>query len=223
MEYLGTTHPFLADVLPVDFRAEVFDLVETAWPAIKDPMGAWLEPRITGLLRLAMIQAQEAHYSDDPPFFILEEVKKRDPLTGKETERSDVEIHLRHFYIQGQKPFFVFESKRLNVPYAGSVSTNANEYVGGGGMGCLVNGQYQSAPSFSGMLGYVMDGNVTAARAAIDSVLPAKAVTLSLNSPHAVQAAKLIPTGKYRGETRHQSSAGEYAIFHLFLPLRNSA
>lgn len=223
MQYHGATHPFLADVLPVDFRPDIFDLVETAWPTITDPMGAWLEPRITGLLRLAMIKAQEAKYADDPPFFILEEVKKRDLVTGKEIERSDVEIHLRHFYITGQKPFFVFESKRLNVPYAGGITSNAGEYVGDGGMGCLVNGQYQCAPSFAGMLGYVMDGDVGAARTAIDSALPPNAVALCLKAPHSVGTAQLIPAGQLRGETRHQGAAGEYAIFHLLLPLGKSA
>ena len=77
-----------------------------------------------------MIAAQESKYAGDPPFFILEEVKKRDPLTGKEIERSDVEIHLRHFYIIGQKPFFVFESKRLNVPYAAGVEASYTAAAG---------------------------------------------------------------------------------------------
>jgi hypothetical protein len=223
MQYLGTPHPFLADVLPADFRAGIFDLAETAWLTLTDPMEAWLEPRITGLLRLAMIATQEAQYAGDPPFFILEEVKKRDPITGKETKRSDIEIHLRHFYITGQKPFFVFESKRLNVPRNDSITTNATKYVGTAGMGCLVNGQYQNAPSFSGMLAYVMDGNVTAARSAINRALPAQAATLGLTAPNALQKAKLIPAGNHRNETRHQGPSGEYAIFHLFLPLAQPA
>ena len=140
MKFAGMTHQFLGDVLPSDFRAEIFSLVEAAWPNVPSPHDAWLEPRITGLLQQKMIAEQESRYKTDPPFFISEDVKKRDPKTGKEKERSDVEIHLRYHYIKGQKPYFVFESKRLNITYVGVINSNAHEYVGDGGMGCLLAG-----------------------------------------------------------------------------------
>jgi len=222
MPYLGALHTFFADVLTSDFRADIFDLVETAWPRITDPTDAWLEPRITGLLRTAMISEQEAKYSRNSPFFILEEVKKRDPISGKEIERSDIEIHLRHFYITGQKPYFVFESKRLNIPYDTGVASNVGEYVGSSGMGCLVNGQYQSAPSLSGMLGYVMNGDVKSARSAIDNALKKNAAVLHLCKCSNLQVPKSIPAGKHRNETLHLGLEGEYAIFHLFLPINKS-
>src|SRR5579864_9149812 len=102
MNHAGSAHQFLSDVLPSDFRADIFSLVETAWPRVPKPRDLWLEPRITGLLQQAMIAEQELRYKTDPPFYISEDVKKRDPKTGKERERSDVEIHLRHHYIKGQ-------------------------------------------------------------------------------------------------------------------------
>ena len=124
MRFAGATHQFLGDVLPSDFRAEIFSLVEAAWPKVPSPHNAWLEPRITGLLQRAMIIEQESRYETDPPFHISEDVKKRDPKTGKEKERTDVEIHLRHHYIMGQKPYFVFglASKKRTVKTSHLVS-----------------------------------------------------------------------------------------------------
>lgn len=222
MSYTGKTHDFLDDVLPdEDFRADIFRLVATAWPQIKLPRGIRLEPRITGLLRLAMIQEQETIFAPDPPFFINEEVKKRDPATGKEFERTDVEIHLRHRYIKAQKPYFVFESKRLNVSYGGAVRPGAHEYIGDGGMGHLLAGGYESVPNFNGMLAYVMDGNVTNAKKSVEKQLGNKSEEVRLRGEAKIHASKIMPIGSAHGETHHAISKQSFVIFHMFLPVRS--
>lgn len=222
MRFAGTTHQFLDDVLPSDFRAEIFNLVEAAWPQVPNPRGAWLEPRITGLLQRAMIAKQEALYKSDPPFHISEDVKKRDPKTGKEKARTDVEIHLRHHYIKGQKAYFVFESKRLNVSYAGVVASNAHEYVGEGGMGCLLAGGYETVPDHSGMLAYVMDGNIAKAKQSVETQLGNKSGELKLQGKPKVHASTLMPKGGQHGETHHKMGAQKSAVFHMFLPVTGS-
>src|SRR5262249_19822067 len=159
---------------------EIFSLVEAAWPKVPNPHGVWLEPRITGLIQQAMITEQEFRYKTDPPFYILEDVKKRDPKTGKEKERTDVEIHLRHHYIKGQRPYFVFESKRLNIIHVGALNSNAYEYVGEGGLGCLLAGAYETVPDYCGMLAYVMDGNIIKAKQAVEKQMANKAKEMRL-------------------------------------------
>jgi len=42
MRFAGATHQFFGDVLPSDFRAEIFSLVDAAWPKVRSPHGAWL-------------------------------------------------------------------------------------------------------------------------------------------------------------------------------------
>lgn len=222
MRLTGTTHQFLGDVLPSDVRAEIFNLVETAWPCVPSPHDAWLEPRITGLLQQALIAGQESRYKSDPPFYISEDVKKRDPKTGKEEERSDVEIHLRHHYIKGQKPYFVFESKRLNVAYGGVVNSNAHEYVGDGGMGCLLAGDYSTVPNFSGMLAYVMDGNIAKGKQAVETALQRKSDELRLRGDARIHPSDLMPKGSPHGETHHTSGEHKSVIFHMFLPAARS-
>ena len=221
MIYTGKTHDFLGDVLPdEDFRAGIFSLVDSAWLQVKLPRGIRLEPRITGLLRRSMIQEQEARFASEPPFFINEEIKKRDPITGKEFERTDVEIHLRQHYIKGQKPYFVFESKRLNVSYGGRISPEASAYVADGGMGHLLTGGYESVPNYSGMLAYVMDGNVATAKQAVERLLGSKSDELRLRGNAKIHPSKLMPSGCPHGETHHSEGKQPSVIFHMFLPVR---
>ena len=222
MRFIGATHKFLGDVLPSDFRAEIFSLVEDAWPNVPSPRDAWLEPRITGLLKLAMIAAQEARYEADPPFHISEDTKIRDPKTGKEKERTDVEIHLRHHYIKGQRPYFVFESKRLNVPYGSVPSPNVHEYVGDAGMGCLLTGSYNTVPNYSGMLAYVMDGSVATAKRSVEKQLAAKSGDLRLRGKAKIHSSNLMPSGGAHGETHHTIGGQASVIFHMFLPAKRA-
>jgi hypothetical protein len=222
MRFAGTTHQFLADVLPSDFRAEIFSLVETAWPKVPSPHNAWLEPRITGLLQHAMIAEQESRYETDPPFYISEDVKKRDPKTGKEKERTDVEIHLRHHYIKGQKPYFDFESKRLNITYVGVTNSNAHEYVGDEGMGCLLAGGYDTVPDYSGMLAFVMNGNIATAKRSIEAQIKRKSEELRLHGKPKIHSSTLMPQSGSHGETQHNADGQKCVIFHMFLPVTHS-
>ena len=216
MRFAGKTHQFLAGILPSDFRPEIFSLIELAWPRVPHPRSAWLEPRITGLLQQGIIVEQESRFPSDPPFYILEDVKKRDPRTGKEKERTDVEIHLRHHYIKGQKPYFVFESKRLNISYDGVVNSNVHEYVGEGGLGCLLAGGYDTVPNHSGMLAYVMDGNITAAKKSVETQLGNKSKELRLRGKAKIHSSTLMPNRGPHGETHHALGSKNHSIFHMF-------
>lgn len=221
MRFAGKTHDFLGGILPSDFRAEIFNLAEAAWARVPTPRDAWLEPRITGLLQQAMIAEQESRYESDPPFYISEDVKKRDPRTGKEKERSDVEFQLRHHYIRGQKPYFVFESKRLNISYAGVINSNAHEYVGDGGMGCLLAGGYDSVPNYSGMLAFVMDGKVSMAKKAVETQIARKSADLCLDGNAKIHTSEFMPKGSHHGETYHTIASKKRALFHMFFPCRS--
>jgi hypothetical protein len=222
MNFAGTTHQFLGDVLPSDFRAEIFSLVEAAWPKVPNPHDAWLEPRITGLLQQAMIAEQESRFGANTPFFITEDAKRRDRKTGKEIDRSDIAIHLLAHRIRAQKPYFVFESKRLNITYVGTVNSNAHEYIGDGGMGCLLAGGYETIPDFSGMLAYVMDGNVATAKKSIETQIERKSAELRLHGGANIHFSTLMPKSGLHGETHHTFGEQKAAIFHMFLSVARS-
>lgn len=223
MRFVGLTHQFLGDVLPEDFRAEIFDLVLAAWLRVTNPETAWLEPRITGLLQMAMIAEQEHRFAPHPPFFICEDVKRRDPVTGKEKERTDIEIHLRYHWIKGQKPYFVFESKRLNISRGGILDSNVHEYIGDGGLGCLLAGSYECVPNYSGMLAYVMDGDAAEAKQAVEKQVGHKAKELLLRGEAKIHSSPLMPKGSECGETRHIADEKQFSVFHIFLPVGQRA
>ena len=222
MSYVGAPHQFLGDVLPSDFRADIFSLVEAAWPRVDDPFKIRREPRITALLRLALIEANEARYESDPPFDIGSEVQKCDPKTGKEVERTDLEFRLRHHYIRGQRPYFVFESKRLNIPYGDAVRSEAHEYVGDGGMGCLLASGYDSKPDYSGMLAYVMDGNVATAKRSVEKSLANKSGEVRLRGDAKIHPSAWMPKGSQHGETHHTTGSQPTVLFHMFLVVTRS-
>lgn len=217
MSYVGAPHQFLGDVLPLDFRAEIFSLVDAAWPRVKGPFDIWREPRITALLRLALIEVNEAQYAGDTPFHIERESQKCDPKTGKEVERSDIEFHLRYHNIRGQQPYFVFESKRLNVPYGDSVHSEAQAYVGDGGMGHLLAGGYDTVPDHSGMLAYVMDGNIAIAKRSVEKHLASKSEQVRLHGDAKIRPSAWMPKGSPHGETHHTTGSQPTVLFHMFL------
>ena len=218
MTSVGATHDFLGGVLPdKDFRAEIFSLVEAAWPNVPSPRDAWLEPRITGLLQMAMIQVQESRYDADAPFDVREDIKLRHSTSGKETERLDLGIWLRHHYIKGYKPYFVFEAKRLNVSIGDVLRPEAHEYVGDGGMGCLLIGGYNTVPNHSGMLAYVMDGNVTSAKRSVEKNLANKSGEVRLRGDAKIHPSAWMPKGSPHGETHHTTGSQPAVLFHMFL------
>ncbi len=219
MRFTGKTHLFLGDVLPPDFRSEIFSLVDSAWKRVKLPRRIKFEPRITGLLQLAMIKEQESIYEADPPFDIREDVKIRNPISGKETERMDLGIWLRQHYIKGQKPYFVFESKKLNIIRVGVFDSNIHEYVGEAGMGHLLAGGYHSGRDRCGMIAFVMDSNVATAKKAVAKQLGNKSEEVRLRGEAKIHASKLMPVSSAHGETHHTDGKQPFVIFHMFLPV----
>ena len=68
----------------------------------------------------------------------------------------------------------------LNISRGGVVDSNVHEYVCDGGMGCLLSGGYDTVPNYSGMLAYVMDGNVAKAKQTVERQLGNKSEDLRL-------------------------------------------
>jgi hypothetical protein len=223
MIYAGATHDFLGNLLPdKDFRAEIFSLVDAAWPRVQLLDDLWLEPRITGLLQQALVAEQEFRHGDAGPFFIIEDVKKRNPKTGKEDGRSDLEFHLLSQRIRGQKPNLVFEAKRLDITRVGVCDPNVHEYVGDEGMGCLIEGSYDSLPNQSGILAYVMDGNLATAKRSVEKQLANKSIELRLRGDAKVHPSEFMPKRGSHGETHHTTGSQPSVLFHMFLPVTQS-
>jgi hypothetical protein len=83
----------------------------------------------------------------------------------------------------------------------------------------FVTGKYGAGGSFSGMLGYVMDGALARARGAVDRAIGREAERLCLRGPRRIVPSRHLQGHRYNGETRHASTSREFSIYHLFLGL----
>jgi hypothetical protein len=210
----GDPRPFFSDLLPDGFIPHILELVMGVWEDMKKPPRDALEPRMTALLTDALIAEIE---ESDLPFLVFQERPITDPDSGKQVARTDLEFYHRDLRIRNQQPYFTFESKRLNIPGSRGRKSNASAYVGKDGMMCFVTGKYSQGGSFCGMLGYVLDGDVTAAYRAIKDAIKKNAGDLRLASPRGLMPSNLMPAHPYNGETHHQRNGRPLAIFHLLL------
>jgi len=114
---------------------------------------------------------------------------------------------------------FVIECKRVNVTYPSGYRDDSDKYVGTGGMDDFLCGKYDRNCSDGGMLGYVMDDYVAAAREAVDQALKRRAVQLRIRPPAQLVPADFADEHVPVQVTVHEMpEAGDFTIYHLFLP-----
>ncbi len=134
-------------------------------------------------------------------------------------------------------PCFAIEAKRLHVtfPSAGWTSL-VSEYVTSDtrkpvkdeqGMMCFISGRYSRGLRAGAMLGYVLDGNVNAARTSIATTIQQHAKKLKLSSPGWVADSSVMPNSGI-SESLHDladkidlddSCPGRFTIFHMLVPV----
>ena len=201
-------------LFPDGWTGEVLQFVIEVWGDLQLPSNARLEPRITKLLAGAIIERYEREERDW--FCSPEEPDWNEE--GKEVSRTD--IRLRPPGIKRRKVALILEGKRLNTP-----DSNASKYVGTGGMMCFIPTTNTPAKYGAGlpcgvMLGYVMDGNVPSAYAAVGKAILAKRASILLTSDGCFQTSPLLVGHKWHGETRHFLPDRIFTIYHLLLPVR---
>jgi hypothetical protein len=143
------------------------------------------------------------------PFSIWPESTETDPQSGKECGRIDIR------FIHGfrERIYFAFECKRLRIDRG---RPNTHEYVGDDGMMCFITGKYANNLNSGGMIGYIMDGNVSAAINAVENAIAKQAIKLRLIKGIGLTPSSIIPN-KPVMETFHSFSAKQFTIYHLFL------
>jgi hypothetical protein len=211
MNVAGTFDGF-ANAFPTDLLPTVFAMVWKEWPKSPRPDQKPLENRITNRFvgHLTGVMRKES----TPAFKFIYRPKLASADSDSET--GEVDIRIDSFSCHPDA-YFVFECKRLNVQYDSGFDTCASAYVGNGGMGCFVTGQYPTTCECGGMLGYVMDGNIPSAVAAVNTALGSHRQQLRLRPPHTLQPATLI-ADKDVHQTAHDKDQATLTIYHLFLP-----
>lgn len=211
MNVVGTSDNF-SPLFPDDFLENIVGRVFVAWNRIPKPITEVLETRITKLLR--------HQYAYDPiikqlPFQVRRELAIDDPATGEELGRIDLCL----LHGNEEDVYFAFECKRLNVTFpSGRFESLAADYVGPEGIGRFISQKYARGQQHGGMIGYVFNGDIDAARIAINKQLARHAKDLSIVSRR-LEICGLLPENDQLSETRHSINDGAMAIYHLLLPV----
>ena len=79
-----------------------------------------------------------------------------------------------------------------------------------------------TVPDYSGMLAYVMDGNIATAKQSVEAQIGRKSEELRLHGEAKIHSSKLMPKGGSHGETHHKTDGQKSAIFHMFLLVTRS-
>lgn len=211
MIVVGSSDDF-GPLFPDDFLEEIIGRVFVAWDRIPKPISETLETRITKLLR--------HQYAYDPvikrlPFQVRRELPIDDPETGEELGRIDLCL----LHGNDEDIYFAFECKRLNVTFpSGKFKSLVADYVGSKGMGCFVSQKYSSGQRSGGMIGYVFDGKIDAAKMAIENQLSEKATRLKLKS-NGMRRARFVSERNDCHETLHTIGSVDFEIYHVLLSL----
>jgi hypothetical protein len=117
-------------------------------------------------------------------------------------------------------PYFVIESKRLHVAFPSGRKSLVSEYVTGHqGMMCFIEERYARGLASGGMLGYVFDGDVEAARDSIRISIEANHEKLKCCGVPSFKPSSLLIGTSRVSESIHSLSRNVFVVYHLFLPV----
>jgi hypothetical protein len=118
--------------------------------------------------------------------------------------------------------YFAFECKRLRIPQPSGLDHNTHSYVSGEGMGRFIIGKYAPGQPHGAMIGYVMDGDMAMAKAAVIALVHARRSELKLTSGPTWEVSQFLPNEPDVHQTRHRrelntGTGGAFTLQHMFL------
>jgi hypothetical protein len=153
------------------------------------------------------------------PVELFREVPLYDRKRAKQRQlgRSDL-IFIYSTGVAKPWPYFVLESKRLHVTFKSGWKSLVAEYVTGRqGMMCFVDERYASGLASAGMLGYVFDGNIEEARAAIANCVESNQKQLKRSPGVGFISSSVLRDEAGISESSHSLPNREFKIYHMFL------
>ena len=194
----------------------ILRLTIAAWESLLSIAPDEKEDDITLTLCRALRQNRDARHL---PFLIHTQQAELDPSPGEDMGRLDIVFNL---LVPREEIYFCLEGKRLNVVKNGTTRAYASEYVRLGMMR-FVTGQYARAVRHGGMIGYVLDHNITRAIANVEANVKAQCSALRMTPPGNLLDSEALGPDKRAKETHHQREhdTGTFRIHHLFMAVKN--
>ena len=208
MPVSGNFHPWLEE-FPGEILPEVFAVVLESWPRFLASLPKRkIEKRIThNFVRHLRGEVRHRHgFTFDYHYPLVS--------TDRDVERGELDIKVT--VCLAEDVYFAFECKRL---YPTRDRPRAEDYVGPGGMGCFLTGQYNGKAGCGGMIGYVLHGPARRARDAVAERVAANPQHLNLLPPRRLVPAELHPSHPEIELSRHSRPSQGFKIYHVFLAL----
>lgn len=201
--WVNVVNPYVHDILAM--------VLET-WESMPAPDANELEDVISERLCRRLRQSRDSY---GLPFRIDTQLVELDPAEGQKQGRMDIVFSPT---IAREDIYFCLECKRINVQEAKGVRPYFAEYVRFG-MLRFVSGQYASSAQQSGMLAFVLNGDLWGAMEGVEKNIKKLANQLGMDAPGQFLASTMFP-GDFRiKETHHRCSHQPhlFVIHHLFL------
>ena len=128
------------------------------------------------------------------------------------------EIDLKFSQGPDEKVYLSFECKRLRFKFPSGFQTLAGKYVTEG-MFRYFNGQYATDLDKGGMIGYVMDGNVSEAIQDVRQAVEKRRTVLYMSENETLRSSSALSSDQVRETSHNYGPDGRFTLYHLFLPL----
>lgn len=195
------------DAFPDQMIPEILELVLVSWESFTKPDCSDHEEGINTRFARHM-QRKKRHLFDNPRFNVYPEHDIHDS-DDKVLGRIDI------FFQAGWREdiYFAFECKKLRIHQPPSkLDTNITKYSNEG-IKRFLTGQYSKDLPSGGMIGYILDGNVSKARQTLDKYVRDKKDKLMLTA--GLQPASFFPDRI--DETQHRMGQRNFTLYHLLL------
>jgi len=202
------------DLFPEDLIPGILELVRTSWDSFEKPdrleREVFISEKFVKNIRI------ERNRRDDLPFHVWPEVNT---LDTQAEDKGRTDILFAFLGTPKEEVHFVFECKRLRIPYPppSKLATNNSEYVNKQGMMCFVTGKYSRSVTNGGMIGYVMDGRTEKAIPSVGILIKKKRLALKLAEDTGLERSSVMGDLQNVRETRHILNERKFTIHHIFL------
>ncbi len=200
---------FKEDLIPHGLQ-----LVLDAWRKLPSSAKAGKEDRITGHLAATMKREKKARRLGLSIHFQAIPLGPDGPVAAR--------IDFKFLAGFDEDAYFAFECKRLRIPRPSGLDHNTDSYVRSEGMGRFIIGKYAPSQPHGAMIGYVMDGDIAAAKSAVIALVHARRTELKLTSGPAWEVSRFLPSEPDVHQTRHRRELNTgtevaFTLQHVFL------
>jgi hypothetical protein len=204
------------EFFPEELIPAGLQLTLETWSKLPASARSGTEDKITGQLAAAMKREKKARRLAFSIHFQAIPLGSSNPVAAR--------IDFKFLAGFDEDAYFAFECKRLRIPRGRKLDHNTGSYVGREGMERFVTGKYAPGQFHGAMVGYVMDGDVMAAKSLVLLAVQSRKDQLKLSSGLDWEASRFLPTESHIQQTRHRrklNTGGEidFTLQHMFLAI----